>query len=236
MYRIRYRSYIAIVAVIVLAIMLSVGIVADRAVNVYTHNLNMQKRTCIIIDPGHGGVDGGAVSCTGVYESHINLEIALKVNDLMHLLGLKTKMIRSEDNSVYTSGNTIAAKKISDLKQRVKIINETENAILVSIHQNYFSDERYSGPQVFYRNTPQFARVLQTAMIHMLNPSKKRQVKKAEGVYLLQHTTCPAALVECGFLSNREEEAKLRDSNYQKKLAAIISATISSYIYNSSIT
>lgn len=237
MKRFRYQSFLAITAVCCLLIMLVIGLVTDRAVNVYTQSQKNYDRRCVVIDAGHGGVDGGAVSCTGKYESHINLEIALRTNDLMHLMGLRTKMIRTEDVSVYTSGDTIAEKKISDLKHRVQIINDTENAVLVSIHQNYFSDDRYCGPQVFYQNNNvQLAKALQTSFVYILDPPNKRKVKKAEGVYLLQKTTCPAVLVECGFLSNHEEEAKLRNGNYQKKLAAIISATISCYIYNSAIS
>ena len=237
MKRNRHISHITIVAVCILFLMLLVGYITDLAVNVYTHNINFDNQTCIIIDAGHGGVDGGAVSCTGAYESHINLEIALKLNDVLHLLGIRTIMIRTSDISVYTQGETIAQKKISDLKQRVKIINETDNAILVSIHQNYFNDARYSGPQVFYRGDDLvLAKQVQTALTNSLKPSNVRKAKKADGVYLMQHTRCPAVLIECGFLSNREEESLLRSDNYQKKLAAIIAATISCYIYNDTLS
>ena len=108
------------------------------------------KRNCVIIDAGHGGVDGGATSCNGVLESQLNLQIALRLEDLMHLVGVDTVMIRREDISVYTEGESIAAKKVSDLKERVRIVNSIENSVLISIHQNTFSDPRYSGSQVFY--------------------------------------------------------------------------------------
>ena len=104
----------------------------------------------IIIDPGHGGEDGGAISCTGVSESKLNLEISLRLNDLLNLLGYDTCLIRDSDISIHTKGETIAQKKASDLKERVRIVNETENAVLLSIHQNQFPDSRYSGPQVFF--------------------------------------------------------------------------------------
>ena len=116
---------------------LLLAMLGNKAVTVLSENAPLKSRHCFIIDAGHGGVDGGAVSCTGVYESRINLEIALRLNDLMHLLGYDTKMIRSEDISIYTYGETIAAKKSSDLKERVRIVNETENGILLSIHQNH---------------------------------------------------------------------------------------------------
>jgi N-acetylmuramoyl-L-alanine amidase len=127
----------------------------NRTVTVMSESAPLTDRHCIIIDAGHGGVDGGATSCTGVLESQINLEIAIRLNDLLHLLGHDTKMIRTTDISVYTEGQTIAAKKVSDLKQRVKVINETANALVLSIHQNYFADSRYSGAQGHYTETAQ---------------------------------------------------------------------------------
>ena len=144
------------------------AIVGSRTVTVFTENASIQDRKCVIIDAGHGGVDGGATSCSGVLESEINLQIALKLDDLMHLLGMKTIMIRTTDCSVYTEGISIAAKKVSDLKQRVKIINNSKNAIVLSIHQNFFPDSRYSGAQVFYSNTDSssmLARKLQNTFV-----------------------------------------------------------------------
>lgn len=187
----------------------------------------------VIIDAGHGGVDGGAVSCTGVYESAINLEISLKINDLMHLLGVQTIMIRDTDRSVYTSGDTIAAKKISDIKERVRVVNTAPNALLVSIHQNNFQDSRYSGAQVFYNacaESKELASIIQTAFRENLNSNNKRQIKRSSGVYLMEHINCPGILIECGFLSNSAEEAMLRNEVYQKKLSCIIAATVCQYL------
>ena len=187
----------------------------------------------IIIDAGHGGVDSGAVSCTGVYESAINLEISFKLNDLMHLLGVRTVMIRNTDRSVYTSGQTIAAKKVSDIKERVRIVNSTPNAVFVSIHQNNYPDSKYSGAQVFYNmqtGSKQLAEQVQTALREKLNPKNKRQVKRSSGIYLMEHINCTGILVECGFLSNPTEEAKLRCDEYQKNLSSIIAATICQYL------
>ena len=193
------------------------------------------ERHIVIIDAGHGGVDGGATSCTGVLESNINLEIALKLNDMMHLLGMKTLMIRETDISVYTEGETIAAKKISDLKERVRIINDTENALLVSIHQNTFSDSRYYGAQVFYSDSTEgqnLARLMQTSLVNGLNPESNRKAKRAEGVYLMEQIRRPGILIECGFLSNPAEEAKLLKPEYQKKLCCVIASVISRYTLN----
>ena len=173
---IRSRAMIYVFTACILVILLASAFLTDKAVDVYSENEQLKNRVCVIIDAGHGGVDGGAVSCTGIKESNINLEIALRLNDLLHLLGINTYMIRTEDISVYTHGNSIAAKKVSDLKERVRIINQTENAILVSIHQNNFDDSRYSGAQVFYNSDPLLARSLQRAFVQTINPGSKRNI------------------------------------------------------------
>lgn len=205
----------------------------SRAVTIFAENIPLEREKCVIIDAGHGGIDGGATSCTGKPESAFNLEIAHRLNDLFHLLGYDTKMIRTTDISVYREGETIARKKISDLKERVRIVNETENAVLLSIHQNNFSDSRYSGAQVFYAETEgseALAKQLQTAFRETINPASNRQSKKSEGVYLMEHINCTGVLIECGFLSNAEEEARLRNPEYQKKVCCVIAASVSLYL------
>ena len=200
------------------------------AVTVMVENAPITDRTCIVIDPGHGGIDGGATSCSGVLESQFNLEIALRLNDLLHFLGYETLMIRTTDTSIYTEGNTIAAQKASDLKQRVKLVNETENGVLVSIHQNTFPDGRYSGAQVFYADddtSRALAEKLQGTFINTLNPGSKRRCKASDGIYLMQHISRPGILVECGFISNPEEDALLQSDAYQKKIACVIASTLS---------
>lgn len=207
----------------------------SRAVTVIAESTPVPREHCIIVDPGHGGEDGGAISCTGIVESTYNLSISLRLNDLLHLLGYDTKIIRTTDISVYTKAETIAQKKISDLKERVRIANETENALLLSIHQNNFSDNRYSGAQVFYAGTEgseRLAKELQAALVSNLNPGSSRKSKKSDGVYLMEHIGCTGVLIECGFLSNPEEEAKLRSADYQQKLCCVIAATVSQYLSN----
>jgi len=220
-----------IIYLLIVAAFLVIPLIGNQAITTYANN--MQTNRYVVIDAGHGGVDGGAVSCTGVYESHINLQIALKLDDLMHLLGIHTVMIRDTDRSVYTEGTTIAAKKVSDIKERVRIVNETPNALFVSIHQNNFQDPRYSGAQVFYNsqtNSKPLAEKLQSAFREYLNPSNNRTVKKTSGVYLMEHINCNGVLIECGFLSNHREEAKLRDNAYQKSICCVIATTISQYL------
>lgn len=218
----------------VLGLLLTTAVAGNRAISVLTETIPVGERKCVVIDAGHGGVDGGATSCTGVLESSINLEIALKLDDLMHLLGIDTLMIRTSDISIHTEGESIAAKKVSDLKQRVKIANEADNAIVVSIHQNHFSDSRYNGAQVFFAGTAGsnvLAKKLQNTLVQILNPNSNRQAKKADGVYLMQNINCTGILVECGFLSNPEEEAKLRNDTYQKQLCCTIASVISLYMH-----
>ena len=130
--------------------LLSAALWGSRAVSVLAEQIPVPRSVCFVIDAGHGGEDGGATSCTGISESGLNLEISLRLTDLFALLGYDTRMIRNSDVSVYTKGETIAQKKASDLKERVRIANETPGAILLSIHQNHLSDGRYSGAQVFY--------------------------------------------------------------------------------------
>ncbi len=206
---------------------------SNQAVTVITENMPLSRTHTIIIDPGHGGVDGGATSCTGVLESKFNLQISLRLKDLMNFLGYQTKLVRTEDISVYTQGNTIAQKKLSDLKQRVKLVNETENGILLSIHQNLYPDSRFSGAQVFYaaaQDSQAMARQLQIAFGTHLG--SRRQEKKSSGVYLMEHIHRPGVLIECGFLSNPAEEALLRQPEYQRKLCAVIGCTVAEFLSN----
>jgi len=222
---------------LILAGVLIVAAVGNRAYTAYSENAITDTRRCIIIDPGHGGVDGGATSWTGVLESEINLDIALRFNDLLQLLGIKTTMIRNTDCSIYSEGETIAAKKVSDLKNRVAIVNDSSDALLVSIHQNYYPDNRYSGAQVFYsakEGSAELANSLQSLFIQTLNPGSNRKAKKATGIYLMDKIKKPGVLIECGFISNIQEEQKLRDPEYQKKLCCVIASCCSRYLYDTS--
>lgn len=218
---------------LVVIVFLGIAHFGSETVTTIHQQLPVERSHCVVIDAGHGGIDGGATSCTGVLESHMNLEIALRLEDLFHLLGYDTVMIRRTDESVYTQGNTIAAQKVSDLKERVRIVNETQGAILISIHQNTYSDSRYHGAQVFYANDDQskiIAQSLQQNLVAYLNQGSQRKSKQAQGVYLMEHIICPGILIECGFLTNPEEEAQLRNEAYQKKLCSVIAATVSSFI------
>ncbi len=222
-------NWIAFVPFYLLTMLIIIGIscISSGAVTAIAQNTPIKRMHRIVIDAGHGGIDGGATSCTGVLESKLNLEIAMRMQDISHLLGFETVMIRTTDTSIYTQGNTIAAQKVSDLKERVRIANETEGAVLISIHQNTFSDSRYGGAQVFYSDSEEskaLAQRLQAAF-----PGSKRQCKNARGVYLMEHIEVPGVLIECGFLSNPAEEELLRSAQYQSLLASIVVCTLSTY-------
>ena len=188
----------------------------------------------VILDAGHGGEDGGAVSASGCKESDINLQIALRLEQLLALLGAEPHMIRTQDVSVYTgSCDTLTEKKVSDLKNRVKTVNAVTPAILVSIHQNHFSSQAYSGAQVFYGKTTgssELADCMQQSLRQGLDPNNKRDIKRAEHVYLMEHAACPAILVECGFLSHPQEALLLQQDIYQTKLVCAIAQGVVQYL------
>ena len=216
---------------ILACIILSVSL--ERTVTTMTENRDVPRNIVFVIDAGHGGEDGGAISCTGVAESSINLQISLRLDDLLHLLGYETVMIRRTDVSVYTDGTTIATRKLSDLKHRAKIVNDIEHGILLSIHQNTFPEEKYYGAQVFYNahsDAKEMAQIMQSNFIDSLNLGSNRQCKRAKDIYLMEQIRHPGLLIECGFLSNTEEEGKLRSDDYQRKICCVIASSVTNHL------
>ena len=226
-----WLSYVPTLAMVIMLTMFA-SLAGSRAITVFSENNTTDNRHCIVIDAGHGGEDGGATSCTGVLESSFNLEFALRLEPLFRFLGYPTKMVRRTDTAIHTQGDTIAARKASDLNARVRLANETENGVLLSIHQNYFNESKYSGAQVFYAKTEgsiELAKLLQSKIRETVNPGSNRKEKMASGVYLMDHISCPAVLIECGFLSNPDEEANLRSVQYQKKMCCVIASAVMNY-------
>ncbi len=189
----------------------------------------------LILDAGHGGEDGGALTAAGHKESDINLAIVLKLEPLVAFLGIRPVLVRDEDISIYDTGcNTLHEKKVSDLKNRVKLVQNTSNAALISVHQNTFTDPKYHGAQVFFGKgdlSRQWGLCTQTAISAYLDHDNTR---KASGipdhVYLFSHIDCPAILVECGFLSNGEEVSLLLTDNYQRKIAVTLAGAYLQYL------
>lgn len=178
----------------------------------------------LILDAGHGGEDGGASTAAGDKESDINLAIVQKTQALMIFLGVEPRLSRETDISLHSGGaETIRQKKVSDLKNRVALVESTQGAILLSVHQNHFTDSRYSGSQVFFNSddiSRQWGESTQEVLRQILSPGNDRKAKPMpDGIYLFDHIDCPAILVECGFLSNGEEAALLLSGAYQRKIA-----------------
>ena len=188
-----------------------------------------QRTGPLVLDAGHGGEDGGAVSITGVPESRINLSIVLSLRDVLGLYGVDPILLREEDISLHTGdANTLREKKRSDLKNRTAAIEAVEGGTLISIHQNTYPGSRYHGTHVFYAPTDgsqALADHVQNSIKTALQPDNERAVKQIpDTVYIMNHITCPGILIECGFLTNPAEEAMLRDPDYQRKLSAVIAA------------
>lgn len=188
----------------------------------------------VILDAGHGGEDGGASTADGVLESGINLEIALRLRDLLAFAGVDTQMIRDTDTAVYSGDcRTISQKKVSDLKNRASMVSAVENGLLVSIHQNYFEQTKYCGAQVFFAKTDgskALAERIQQSLRENVDAANHRQCKPSQSVYLMEHIECTGVLIECGFLSNYEEAKRLQTDAYQKKLSAAICGAITEYL------
>lgn len=214
-----------------LSVVLACAVLTSRAVGLLARTASAELPALlptVVVDPGHGGEDGGAVSPGGVKESDLNLETSLRLRDLLDFVGIPTVMTRRTDLSIFSpEARTVSEKKISDLKNRVRLVEQTPNALLISIHQNMFSQSKYRGAQVFYRDSSgsrTLAETIQELLRRSLDPGNHRKAKENQTAYLLTHIHCTAVLVECGFLSNPEEEALLQTAAYQKKLAAVVCA------------
>jgi N-acetylmuramoyl-L-alanine amidase len=178
----------------------------------------------IIIDAGHGIPDEGAESSNGISEAKINLNIALKVQSLLEQSGAKVILTRSDDNAIYDiDSKTLKQKKISDLKNRVKIGNESSADIFVSVHLNKIPQQQYSGWQTFFKssdeNSIKLAKSIQNNLNEAIQKENNRSALKLDTVYIMKKVEIPISIVECGFLSNPEEEKNLLEDKYQDRLA-----------------
>lgn len=189
----------------------------------------------VIIDAGHGGEDGGAVAYDGSLEKNFNLDIALRLQKILELYGFNVIMTRTEDKMTCDDNlKTQRQKKISDIRNRLEIINKFSNAIFVSIHQNKFSDSRQEGTQVFYSpvnlNSKKLADYIQNTVVANLQKNNKRKTKKSgTEIFLLYHSTIPAVMVECGFLSNRNDLSLLKTDDYKNQIATLVADGIINY-------
>ncbi len=200
-------------------------------------NSELKDKPVIVIDAGHGGEDGGAVSDSGLIEKDVNLLIACTLQRLFLQSGFEVNMIRTGDYAVYSDDAvTLREKKVSDIHNRADICNNNPNNILISIHQNKFEQSKYSGTQVFYsENNPlskSLAECIRSSVSGLLQPDNNRQCKTTDdNVYILKKATVPAVLVECGFLSNPQESELLSTQEYQNKLAFAIYSGFLEFYY-----
>lgn len=184
----------------------------------------------VVIDPGHGGQDGGAVAADGTAESEINLAVSLRLEGILRFAGVPTEMTRREDVMVCDPGlSTMRQRKVSDIHNRVELVNGIPGAVLLSIHQNSLPSSPVThGAQAFRNREPEaeaLAQTMQDTLNTVVNTHRAKEPKQIAGsIYLMNHVTVPAVLVECGFLSNEEETARLRQGAYRTKLAAAIAA------------
>ncbi len=180
----------------------------------------------VVVDAGHGGEDGGAVSAAGDRESGINLAIALRCDQLLGLCGVPAVLTRADDRSIHSpEARTLREKKVSDLHNRVSLVEGQRGAMLLSIHQNSYPEARYHGAQVFYGRGEEsrlWGELTQRTLLALDGENRRAAKPISEGVYLMAHVNCPAILVECGFLSNPEEAARLLTPEYQTKAAAAL--------------
>lgn len=187
-----------------------------------------EKKGTIVVDAGHGGEDGGTIGVGGVLEKDINLAIALELEKLLLQNNFQVIMIRESDTSVGDQNlGTISERKRSDTKSRLRMVEEAGDCILISIHQNHFTQSKYSGAQVFYSpNCPEsaeLAEAIRQNIVSSLQPENKRENKPADNnIYLLHKSYVPSVLVECGFLSNPGETERLCNENYQKEISIAI--------------
>lgn len=191
----------------------------------------------IILDPGHGTPDEGAQSDEGVTEASINLSIAKKVQHLLEKSGNKVILTRTDENAIYDEGcTTIKEMKVSDIKNRVKIGNESSADIFVSIHLNKIDQKKYWGWQTFFKQgndeSKKLATCIQDGISEIIQKQNKRVPLKIQNIYIIEHVKIPTTIVECGFLSNEEEEKLLQTEEYQNKLAQGIYLGILQYFNN----
>jgi len=224
MFLIFERRFIATVLFLVVLIGFTLGSVKE----VWLQTSTGPQQPVVLIDPGHGGEDGGTSSPTGTVEKDLNLSVAKYLAAYLDKAKISYIMTRDSDVSIHDDNcSTIREKKRSDLLNRRKLIENCGAQLFVSIHMNYFEKSQYKGAQVFYSpvnpNSKAFAQRVKDSLLATLKDDNKREIKQAyDSIYLMKYTSMPAVLVECGFLSNPEEEALLKTKDYQKKLAKAI--------------
>jgi len=213
-------------------LMVSMFVVArEGAVYVNSLQVENKKRVCVVIDAGHGGSYPGKVGINNQLEKELNLKIAEILKGFLQAEGVEVVMTRQSDDGLYDED--ASNKKVQDMKRRLEIIEKADPEIVVSIHQNSYHEEYVKGAQVFYystsENSRQLAEVIQE-QLRSLDTDNRREAKGNDSYFLLKKTSKPIVIVECGFLSNREEAEKLSSNLYQEKMAWNIHMGIMKYL------
>ena len=213
-------------------LMVSMFVVArESAMQVSSMQAESRKRLCVVIDAGHGGSDPGKVGINDQLEKDVNLKIAKMLKQFLQAEGISVVMTREGDGGLYDEG--ASNKKVQDMKKRLEIIEKADPVMVVSIHQNSYHEEYVKGAQVFYYKTSEGSRSLAQVLqeqLRRLDPDNKREAKGNDSYFLLKKTAKPIVIVECGFLSNREEAEKLSTALYQEKMAWNIHMGIMKYL------
>lgn len=198
-------------------------------------NRRVQKaQYCICIDSGHGGNDPGKIGVAGTKEKEVNLAIALKLKKSLEKQNIRVIMTRTDDRNLADANGT--NEKTSDMKNRVAKMDFEQPDAVISIHQNSYTDSTAKGAQVFYysesKEGKKLAEVLQKSLIENADPENHRMAKANTSYYILKNTSAPTVIVECGFLSNPEEERLLNTAQYQEKLVDALQKGICEYLEN----
>nr|WP_207734785.1 N-acetylmuramoyl-L-alanine amidase CwlD [Romboutsia sp. 1001713B170207_170306_H8] len=231
------KKYIKYIVFGVVALILTVAcILKIRDVSEETISYMPITNKTIVLDAGHGGIDPGASSSDkSILEKDINLAITLKLKELIESSGGLVILTRNDDSSLYEedSNKTIRQKYNENLRNRKKIVDESEADMFVSIHLNAFQESKYSGAQTFYPSGKEeskgLATYIQQELKRVVDNSNDRVIKPRDNIYLLKETTMPSVLIECGFLSNEKEAKLLSEDEYQERISWAIYAGIQKY-------
>ncbi len=197
---------------------------------------HLKNEYIVLINASHGGIDGGAIGADGTPEKDINLQISLYLNEILKSYGFNTVMIREDDRSIHSeSAKTVREIKVSDIHNRMSVMENTDNCIFISIHQNSYNSSKYWGTQVFYSPNTQESKLLageiQQSVVSLLQSNNERQIKECgKSVYLLYYAKKPAVLVECGFITNYSDLELLKNEEYQRKMAFSVADGILNYV------
>ncbi len=230
------KSYVGVVFTLVVGYFLVYYAMHSIDVYVPVSTPQANDNFVIVLDAGHGGMDGGGTSVNGALEKDINLSIVLKVRDMCESFGYKVVVTRDTDKSIHNDGvKGVRKQKLSDMDNRLAIFNKYDNSINLSIHQNLYTQPQYNGAQMFFaKSNPsneKLANIMRSEFVAQIQPKNTRETKEVgKELYLCYFTKNPSLMIECGFLSNPEEAAKLETEEYQSQVAFTIFSGINKFL------